>query len=135
MPYSQAHQETALCFDCCKKSCSVCIQLSNAFHASFVGCVTCTDCKFLQPEYTFTASMPRAEWWAMLHLLVHRPGPLGLCKAPLIHSLFCRRLLQQLVCFQDHTHHPDAVQAHTGCTTIAACPACMLCRHSQLGPE
>ena len=114
----------------------LCIQLSNALHALFVCCIVHTDCKFMQPPHVhlLLACPASAVWWAMLHFLVHRPGPLGPCKTPVSHSLFYRRLLQRLVSFQDHIHHPDAVQAHTDCTTIAACPACMLCRYAQLGP-
>jgi len=70
MPYSQAHQETALCFDCCKKSCSLCaFSYSNAFHASCVGCVMNTICKFLQPAHVhlLLACPTSAVWWAMLH--------------------------------------------------------------------
>ena len=59
---------------------------------------------------------------------------LGLCKAPSSHSLFYRQLLQRLVRLQALTHQPGAVPARTDCTTVAACPACMLCWYAQYGP-
>jgi len=100
LPYSQVHQETALCLDCSKNDMLVCAfnyQMLFMHHVHVVLHVLTAMHFCNQHIHLLLACPASAVWWAMLYLLVHRPGFLGLCKAPLSHFLFYRRLLQRLV--------------------------------------
>ena len=86
----------------------------------------------MQPAHAhLLVSCPASAVWWLRALFTSRTWPFWSLQSSSCHSLCYTQLLQRLKRFQDHTHHPGAVPAHTHCTTIVACPACMLCRYAQ----